>query len=63
MAGSLNGLGSAQTIPLSNSFQPGKNADNSRKVSDDKTQQAREELETQGRELRTIHTPTPTPTK
>lgn len=40
MAGPLNGLG-AQSIPLSNTFQPGKNAENTRKVSDDKTQQAR----------------------
>jgi hypothetical protein len=39
MAGPLNGLGSAQTIPLSNTFQPGKNVED-RKASDSKAQQA-----------------------
>jgi hypothetical protein len=40
MAGPLNGLG-AQTIPLANTFQPGKDAETNRKVSEERTQQAK----------------------
>lgn len=40
MAGPLNGLGTAQTIPLSNTFQPGQGAENRKASEEDKTKRA-----------------------
>ncbi len=36
MAGPLNGLGSGQQVPLSNTFQPGRNADQVRPDNDNR---------------------------